>query len=134
MSGVDRENRGQKIIDIIRSSYDFIVVDCPPSLNMLTVNALASADGVVIPMQCEYYALEGLSALMDTIKAIRDSLNPKLQIEGILRTMYDPRSRLTREVNGQLFAYFGAAVYRNVVPRNITLAPVPRYGKPHTKT
>jgi chromosome partitioning protein len=133
MSGVDREIRLRKIIDLIRSSYDFIVVDCPPSLNMLTVNALASADGVVIPMQCEYYALEGLSALMDTIKAIRDSLNPKLKIEGILRTMYDPRSRLTSEVNGQLFNYFGDAVYRTVVPRNIRLAEAPSYGKPIIK-
>ena len=133
MSGVDREIRLQNIIDLIRSSYDFIVVDCPPSLNMLTVNALASADGVVIPMQCEYYALEGLSALMDTIKAIRDSLNPKLKIEGILRTMYDPRSRLTSEVNGQLFNYFGDAVYRTVVPRNIRLAEAPSYGKPIIK-
>ena len=97
---------------------------------MLTVNALAAAEGVVIPMQCEYYALEGLSALMDTIDVIRDNLNPKLKIEGILRTMYDPRSRLTSEVNGQLFNHFGDTVYRTVVPRNIRLAEAPSYGKP----
>ena len=130
MDGLDRELRLRKIIDLIGSSYDYIVVDCPPSLNMLTVNALAAAEGVVIPMQCEYYALEGLSALMDTIDVIRDNLNPKLKIEGILRTMYDPRSRLTSEVNGQLFNHFGDTVYRTVVPRNIRLAEAPSYGKP----
>ena len=106
MAGDDREARLRSIVDVVRSNYDFIVIDCPPSLNMLTINALVAADGVVIPMQCEYYALEGLSALMDTISAIRDRLNPSLKIEGILRTMYDPRSKLTSEVNGQLFNYF----------------------------
>jgi chromosome partitioning protein len=100
---------------------------------MLTVNAMVAADGVVIPMQCEYYALEGLSALMDTISTIRDRLNPGLKIEGILRTMYDPRNKLTTEVNGQLFNYFGDAVYRTVVPRNIRLAEAPSYGKPVLK-
>ena len=133
MSGEDRELRLRNIIEGVRHNYDFIVVDCPPSLNMLTINALVAADGVVIPMQCEYYALEGLSALMDTISAIRDSLNPTLKIEGILRTMYDPRSKLTSEVNGQLFNYFGDAVYRTVVPRNIRLAEAPSYGKPVIK-
>lgn len=92
-----------------------------------------AADGVVIPMQCEYYALEGLSALMETIKAIKEELNPHLKIEGILRTMYDPRSKLTSEVNGQLFNYFGDAVYRTVVPRNIRLAEAPSFGKPVIK-
>ncbi|MDD9891396.1 MAG: ParA family protein [Gammaproteobacteria bacterium] len=133
MSGEDRELRLRNIIEGVRHNYDFIVVDCPPSLNMLTINALVAADGVVIPMQCEYYALEGLSALMDTISAIRDRLNPTLKIEGILRTMYDPRSKLTSEVNGQLFNYFGDAVYRTVVPRNIRLAEAPSYGKPVIK-
>lgn len=133
MTGDDRELRLRSIIEGIRHNYDFIVVDCPPSLNMLTINALVAADGVVIPMQCEYYALEGLSALMDTISAIRDRLNPSLKIEGILRTMYDPRSKLTSEVNGQLFNYFGDAVYRTVVPRNIRLAEAPSYGKPVIK-
>jgi chromosome partitioning protein len=130
MRGEDRETRLSKIVGQVRESYDFIVVDCPPSLNMLTVNALVAADGVVIPMQCEYYALEGLSALMDTINTIRENLNPSLKIEGILRTMYDPRSKLTSEVNGQLFNYFGDVVYRTVVPRNIRLAEAPSYGKP----
>ena len=133
MAGDDRELRLRSIVDAVRSNYDFIVIDCPPSLNMLTINALVAADGVVIPMQCEYYALEGLSALVDTISAIRDRLNPSLKIEGILRTMYDPRSKLTSEVNGQLFNYFGDAVYRTVVPRNIRLAEAPSYGKPVIK-
>ena len=128
-----RELRLKQIIDQVRDRYDFVVIDCPPSLNMLTVNALVAADGVMIPMQCEYYALEGLSALMDTIAAIKDRLNPELRIEGILRTMYDPRNKLTSEVNGQLFNYFGDAVYRTVVPRNIRLAEAPSYGKPVIK-
>ena len=100
---------------------------------MLTINALAAADGVVIPMQCEYYALEGLSALMDTISTIKERLNPELKIEGILRTKYDPRNKLPTEVNGQLFNYFGDAVYRTVVPRNVRLAEAPSYGKPAIK-
>lgn len=128
-----RELRLRQILDAVRDRYDYIVIDCPPSLNMLTINALVAADGVVIPMQCEYYALEGLSALMDTINAIRDQLNPELKIEGILRTMYDPRNKLTSEVNGQLFNYFGDVVYRTVVPRNIRLAEAPSYGKPVIK-
>jgi|TARA_B110000438_G_scaffold289979_1_gene325168 chromosome partitioning protein len=129
----NRELRLRQIVEEVRSNYDFIVIDCPPSLNMLTINALVAADGVVIPMQCEYYALEGLSALMDTISAIRDRINPDLKIEGILRTMYDPRSKLTTEVNGQLLNYFGDTVYRTVVPRNIRLAEAPSYGKPVIK-
>ncbi len=130
ISADNREIRLRQIVEQVRVDYDFIVIDCPPSLNMLTVNALVAADGVVIPMQCEYYALEGLSALMDTISAIKDTLNPDLRIEGILRTMYDPRNKLTTEVNGQLFNYFGDAVYRTVVPRNVRLAEAPSYGKP----
>ena len=129
----NRELRLRNIIEANREPYDFIVIDCPPALNMLTINSLVAADGVVIPMQCEYYALEGLSALMDTIRAIQDRINPTLKIEGILRTMYDPRNKLTSEVNGQLFNYFGDAVYRTVVPRNIRLAEAPSYGKPVIK-
>jgi len=123
----------RQIVDGVRHLYDYIVIDCPPSLNMLTVNAMVAADGVVIPMQCEYYALEGLSALMDTISAIKQTFNPDLKIEGILRTMYDPRNKLTTEVNGQLFNYFGDAVYRTVVPRNVRLAEAPSYGIPVIK-
>ena len=133
MNVENRETKLRSIIDSVRDNYDFIVIDCPPSLNMLTINALVAADGVVIPMQCEYYALEGLSALMDTIRAIKDYLNPDLKIEGILRTMYDPRNKLTTEVNVQLFSHFGDAVYRTVVPRNIRLAEAPSYGKPIIK-
>ena len=129
----NRELRLREIVEANREHYDFIVIDCPPSLNMLTINSLVAADGVVIPMQCEYYALEGLSALMDTIRAIQERINPTLKIEGILRTMYDPRNKLTSEVNGQLFNYFGDAVYRTVVPRNVRLAEAPSYGKPVIK-
>jgi len=124
------EDRLRNLISSVEADYDFIVIDCPPSLNMLTVNALVAAQGVIIPMQCEYYALEGLSALVDTIQAIGAALNPTLQIEGILRTMYDPRSKLTLEVSNQLFSHFGDKVYRTVVPRNIRLAEAPSYGMP----
>ena len=133
ITGENRETRLRQIVVAIKQRYDFVVIDCPPSLNMLTINALAAADGVVITMQCEYYALEGLSALMDTISTIKDRLNPELKIEGILRTMYAPRNKLTTEVNGQLFNYFGDAVYRTVVPRNVRLAEAPSYGKPAIK-
>ncbi len=126
----NRESRLRTVLAPLRARYDYIIIDCPPSLNMLTLNALVAAQGVVIPMQCEYYALEGLSALMDTINAIAESHNPELQVEGILRTMYDPRNKLTTEVSGQLFDYFGERVYRTVVPRNIRLAEAPSYGLP----
>lgn len=130
LSADNRELRLREIIATLDADYDYIVIDCPPSLNMLTINALVAAHGVVIPMQCEYYALEGLSALVETITAISSTLNPQLQIEGILRTMYDPRSKLTLEVSGQLFTHFGDKVYRTVVPRNIRLAEAPSYGVP----
>lgn len=133
ISADNREYRLRQIINEVRQRYDYIVIDCPPSLHMLTINALVAADGVVIPMQCEYYALEGLAALMDTINAIRDTLNPALKIEGIVRTMYDPRNKLTAEVNGQLISHFGDVVYRTVVPRNIRLAEAPSHGKPVLK-
>ena len=110
--------------------YDYILIDCPPSLNMLTLNALVAADGILIPMQCEYFALEGLSALSDTITAIAGSLNPRLGIEGIVRTMYDPRNKLTEEVSDQLKQHFGEALYRTVIPRNVRLAEAPSYGLP----
>ena len=133
LRGESKESQLKDAISEIHENYEFILIDCPPSLNMLTINALVAATGVVIPMQCEYYALEGLTALMETISAIKLELNPSLKIEGILRTMYDPRSKLTSEVNGQLFNYFGDAVYRTVVPRNIRLAEAPSYGQPAIK-
>src|SRR6185312_8743411 len=110
--------------------YDVILVDCPPALNMLTVNALVAADSVLIPMQCEYYALEGLSALLGTIEQIRVAANPQLEIEGILRTMFDPRNNLSNEVSAQLLMHFGDKVFRTVIPRNIRLAEAPSFGRP----
>jgi len=125
-----RERRLRDALEPIRSSYDLIVIDCPPSLNMLTVNALVAADSVLIPMQCEYYALEGLSALVATIEQIRSAANGDLEIEGILRTMFDPRNNLATEVSAQLMMHFGEKVFRTVVPRNIRLAEAPSFGKP----
>ena len=110
-----------------------VLIDCPPSLSLLTVNALSAADTVLIPMQCEYYALEGLAALMNTVEQIQETVNPNLQVEGILRTMYDPRNSLTLDVSGQLSEYFGDKVYRAVIPRNVRLAEAPSYGVPALK-
>lgn len=125
-----RETKLSKALDKIKNDFNVIIIDCPPSLSMLTINALAAADSVLIPMQCEYYALEGLSALMNSITQIRDVLNPELSVEGILRTMYDPRSRLTIDVSNDLIEHFGDKVYKTVIPRNIRLAEAPSYGLP----
>ena len=133
MNADNRERRLRDALEQIKDNYDYIVIDCPPSLNMLTLNALVSADGVLIPMQCEYYALEGLSALMDTIEQIRASVNPDLEIEGLLRTMFDPRNKLAKDVSDQLIEHFGDKVYRTVVPRNIRLAEAPSHGLPVLK-
>src|SRR5262245_29805420 len=114
----------------VRDAFDVILIDCPPALNMLTVNALVAADSVLIPMQCEYYALEGLSALISTIDQIRAAVNPTLEIEGILRTMFDPRNNLANEVSAQLIMHFGDKVFRTIIPRNIRLAEAPSFGKP----
>ncbi len=127
---VAREQRLRQALDKVREEYDFILIDCPPSLNMLTLNALVAADSVMIPMQCEYYALEGLSALLNTIEEIRGSVNPDLEIEGLLRTMYDPRNNLSTDVSGQLILHFGEKVYRTVIPRNVRLAEAPSHGIP----
>ena len=125
-----REQRLREALAPIRTGYDLVLIDCPPSLNMLTVNALVAADSVLIPMQCEFYALEGLSALVATIEQIRGAANPQLEIEGILRTMYDPRNNLAIEVGGQLLEHFGDKVFRTVVPRNVRLAEAPSFGRP----
>lgn len=128
-----REIRLRNAIDEIRENYDFIFIDCPPSLNMLTVNALVASTSVIIPMQCEYYALEGLSALLDSIEKIRKYLNPGLKIEGLLRTMYDPRNNLATQVSAQLLEHFGEQVYRTIIPRNVRLAEAPSHGLPIIK-
>ncbi|WP_111979010.1 ParA family protein [Algibacillus agarilyticus] len=125
-----REVRLRNALEKCRDQYDFIFIDCPPSLNMLTVNAMAAADSVLVPMQCEYYALEGLTALMDTIQKLASVVNPNLAIEGILRTMYDPRNRLANDVSEQLKSHFGDKVYRTVIPRNVRLAEAPSFGTP----
>ena len=125
-----RETRLKVALADVAGEFDFILIDCPPSLNMLTLNALVAAEGVLIPMQCEYFALEGLSALSSTVEAIATSLNPGLRIEGIVRTMFDPRNRLTQEVSDQLKQFFGDAVYRTVIPRNVRLAEAPSFGQP----
>ena len=126
----DKERRLDCVMQAIKDRYDYTIIDCPPSLNMLTVNALTACESVIIPMQCEYYALEGLSALVNTINSIQAVLNPRLKIEGILRTMYDPRNSLTGDVSAQLSNYFGDRVYRTCVPRNVRLAEAPSFGMP----
>lgn len=128
-----REIRLRNALDEVKENYDFIFIDCPPSLNMLTVNALVAATSVIIPMQCEYYALEGLSALLGSIEKIRKYLNPELKIEGLLRTMYDPRNNLATQVSAQLLEHFGEKVYRTIIPRNVRLAEAPSHGLPIIK-
>lgn len=117
----------------VLSQYDVVLIDCPPSLNMLTVNALTAAHGVLIPLQCEFYALEGLSALLDTVEQIKQSINPDLAVSGILRTMYDKRTSLTREVDKQLRDYFGDALLKTTIPRNVKVAEAPSHGLPVTQ-
>jgi len=126
----DRETRLKNALREIQDEYDFVLIDCPPALNLLTVNGLCAANAVMIPMQCEYYALEGLSDLVQTIKKVRVSLNPTLEIEGLLRTMYDPRNMLAQQVSDQLQQHFGNKVYRTIIPRNIRLAEAPSHGLP----
>lgn len=125
-----RETRLRDAINAVRDDYDFVLIDCPPALSLLTVNAFAAAQTVMIPMQCEYYALEGLSDLVQTIRLVRQDLNPELEIEGLLRTMFDPRNNLSNEVSAQLREHFGDKLYRTIIPRNIRLAEAPSFGKP----
>lgn len=130
LSADDREKRLKVALQSDAARYDFVIIDCPPSLNMLTLNALVAAQSVLITMQCEYFALEGLSALLETINTVRQSVNPTLRIEGILRTLYDPRNALTNEVSEQLHQHFEGLVYRTVIPRNVKLAEAPSHGLP----
>jgi len=137
---VDMPNREMRLHDSLQAitkDYDYVLIDCPPALNLLTLNGLCAAKTVMIPMQCEYYALEGLSDLVNTIRKVRANLNPILEIEGLLRTMFDPRNALAQQVSAQLESHFGDKVYRTVIPRNIRLAEAPSYGVPalyHDKT
>lgn len=126
----EREQQLRKVLAAVQDDYDYILIDCPPSLNMLTLNALVAANSVMIPMQCEYYALEGLSGLMETVESIKASVNPDLEIEGLLRTMYDPRNNLANDVSGQLLLHFPKKVYRTIIPRNVRLAEAPSHGLP----
>ncbi len=125
-----REIRLRNALNAVRDQYDYIFIDCPPSLNLLTVNAMSAADSILVPMQCEYFALEGLTALVDTISKLVAVVNPDLTIEGILRTMYDHRNRLSNDVSDQLKQHFGDKVYRTVIPRNVRLAEAPSFGTP----
>ena len=127
---IGREMKLRRALKPVQGLYDFILIDCPPSINMLTVNALTAANGVLIPMQCEYYALEGLSSLLNTVEQVRDSVNSELDVYGLLRTMYDPRNNLSNEVSAQLTEHFSDKVYRTIIPRNIRLAEAPSFGLP----
>ena len=124
-----RELRLKEPLETVRGDYDFIIIDCPPALSLLTLNALTAADSVLVPMQCEYYALEGLSALIETIDALRGQLNPQLEIEGVLRTMFDVRNNLANAVSAELTTHFGDKVFRTIVPRNVRLAEAPSHGQ-----
>lgn len=125
-----RETRLREAIHKVSAEYDYVLIDCPPALNLLTLNGLCAARSVMIPMQCEYYALEGLSDLVNTIRKVRANLNPELEIEGLLRTMFDPRNTLAQQVSDQLQEHFKNKVYRTVIPRNVRLAEAPSYGVP----
>lgn len=124
----EREQRLKSALSPIKDSYDFVLIDCPPSLNILTLNAFVAADSVLVPIQCEYYALEGLSALLQTVDDVRDAVNPELKIEGLLRTMFDTRNRLANDVSDQLQQHFGNQVLRTLIPRNVRLAEAPSHG------
>ncbi|MBB5192008.1 chromosome partitioning protein [Silvimonas terrae] len=125
-----RESRLKKALGEIAGNYDFVILDCPPALNLLTLNGLVAADAVMIPMQCEYYALEGLSDLVNTLRRVKQNLNRRIEIEGLLRTMFDPRSTLAQQVSDQLVKHFTSKLYHTVIPRNVRLAEAPSYGRP----
>ena len=129
MDEPQREQRLKNALETVRDRYDYVLIDCPPALSLLTLNALAAADGVIVPMQCEYFALEGLSALVNTIDALKQKLNPRLEITGIVRTMYDVRNNLASAVSNELTQHFGDKVFRSIVPRNVRLAEAPSHGR-----
>lgn len=126
----ERDQRLRQKLAMVRDVYDFILIDCPPSLSLLTINALVAAHGVLVPVQCEYYALEGLTSLLKTIEKIKERANPELEVEGVLRTMADPRNNLSNQVSAQLIAHFGKKVYASTIPRNVRLAEAPSHGQP----
>lgn len=130
VSMIARESRLKTALTHIKDDYDYIIIDCPPSLGLLTVNTLTAADSVIIPIQCEYYALEGLSQLMNTINLVKESLNPGLDIEGVLLTMYDSRLNLSRQVSEEVRKFFNEKVYNTVINRNVRLSEAPSFGKP----
>ncbi len=131
MIGIERrEFRLREALAAVGGDYEFVVIDCPPALNMLTVNGFAAADAVIIPMQCEYYALEGLSDLVGTLRKVKQNLNPGIEIEALVRTMYDPRSTLTVQVSDELKRHYGEKVFDTVIPRNVRIAEAPSFGKP----
>jgi chromosome partitioning protein len=130
LQAAQREHRLRRALEPVLPDYDFILIDCPPALNMLTVNALVASDGVIIPIQCEYYALEGLSDLLATVDTVRTTLNPRLEVQGMLRTMFDPRNNLANDVSTQLVEHFEGKVYRTLIPRAVRLAEAPSYGVP----
>lgn len=130
MSMPMKEQRLQLALKPVQADYDYILIDCPPSLSMLTINALVASQGVLVPLQTEYYALEGLSGLLATVEQIKQRYNPGLRVDGILRTMHDLRNRLAIEVSGQLIRHFGDQVYRTVIPRNVRVAEAPSHGQP----
>jgi len=128
MSVDERESKLRDSLTAVKTDFDYLLIDCPPSLNLLTLNAFVAADSVLVPIQCEYYALEGLSALLDTIEGVRDAVNPELMVEGLVRTMFDGRNNLGVEVSNQLVEHFGDQVFRTIVPRNVRLAEAPSHG------
>lgn len=130
VSRKDRELSMRRALELVREEYDFVLIDCPPSLGLITINMLAAADALLIPLQCEYYALEGLSQLLNTVHLVQQGVNPSLAIDGVLLTMYDTRLNLSRQVAADAREYFGAKVFQNIVPRNVRLAEAPSFGKP----
>ena len=130
VAAISRETRLKKALDQVAGDYDYIIIDCPPSLGLLTLNSLAAADSVLMPIQCEFYALEGVSQLMNTIDLVRNNLNDKLEVEGVVMTMYDSRTRLAEQVVAEVRDNFGDAVYKTMIPRNVRLSEAPSYGQP----